>query len=95
MQNIVDSPARERRLVEGDLDEFAKMHLGIDLDAASRSPNVGRVLWRRHVAARNIPARTDELLWLEDGALGLGEPASPEQKKAEAYSDLLRKSAGL
>lgn len=96
LYGILDAPARERSVLEQDLDQFAKEHLGVEPDAEMRGPEVGRVLWRRHVAARKTAMREEELLWLDDGVAGIGEVVvSAEEKKKKAYSDLLRKSVGL
>lgn len=52
------------------------------------------VVWRRHRAARSVPIRKEELLWVEDEWVGASSPNSRGDKMAQAYSDLIRRSSG-
>ena len=90
---ILDAEPRERNVIESELDAFAKKRFGISRNAAERREDVGRVLWRRHVAARGVKFPKEERLWMEDFVIG--KYTSAEAEKAEAYTDLLRRSAGL
>ncbi len=90
---IIDRQPRDRNVVESELDAFAKRRFGVARDVSERREEVGRVLWRRHVAMRSVPLAGEERLWMEDAAIG--KYTSAETKKAQAYTDLLRRSAGL
>lgn len=90
--SIIDAPARERGEIEKDLDAFASTYFGVAREVSERGEGVGRVLWRRHVAARNTPLPREEILWLEN--VTPGTYSSAETKRAEAYVELLRRSAG-
>jgi len=90
--NIIDAAPRERGEIEKDLDKFGSVHFGVAREVSERGEGVGRVLWRRHVAARNTPLSEEEILWLEN--VTPGTYSSAETKRAEAYVELLRRSAG-
>lgn len=90
--SIIDAPPRERGQIEKDLDTFAATHFGVAREVSERGEGVGRVLCRRHVAARNTPLPKEEILWLEH--VTPGTYSSAEDKRAEAYVELLRRSAG-
>lgn len=59
----------------------------------SRRPVPG-VVWKRHVPARRVALRSDELLWVDNDWVGAASPINTNDAKAQAYADLLRRSAG-
>lgn len=91
--SILDAPPKERGVLEEELDAFASKFAGVVRESEARSPETGRVLWRRHVASRNVALPKEEILWMDDDPRR--EYSSAERRKAEAYSELLRRSAGL
>lgn len=54
-----------------------------------------RMIWRRHRAARGIPVRKTEVMWVEDEGLGAISGNSPSDRRSQAYTDLLKRSAGV
>lgn len=59
----------------------------------SRRPVPG-VVWKRHVPARRVALRSEELLWVDNNWVGAASPVNTNDAKAQAYADLLRRSAG-
>ncbi|KAI0564379.1 FAD/NAD(P)-binding [Gracilaria domingensis] len=52
------------------------------------------ILWRRHKPARTIRIGENELLWVENETVGAVSPQTKGDRMSQAYSELLRKSAG-
>lgn len=92
LEKILDAEPKERPALEDDLDEFACKYAGVLRKSEERAPEVGRVLWRRLVAARNVRLPKEEIMWMEDDPNR--DFSSPQSRKSDAYAELLRRSAG-